>query len=150
MFDQISSIVQEAAGSIINKHPGVPDKDKQGVTNEAVNSFTQTFQQLTSGGNLQQLSGMFSGDAGSKDAIMNQFSGNFVSNITGKFGINADTAKSLAVSLLPVIVEKLKGMFSGGGFDIGSILGSLGGGQGAGNSGGGLGDALGGLLGGKK
>lgn len=81
---------------------------------------------------------------------MNQFSGNFVSKITSKFGINADTAKSLSVSLLPVIVEKLKGMFAGGGFDIGSILGSLTGGKGAGNEGGGLGDALGGLLGGKK
>lgn len=144
MLDQITNLIQDAAGSVVKRHPDVPDDKKDAVTNEAVNSLSNTFQQLTSSGDLSQLTGLFSGDAGNKDAIMNQFSGNFVSNITSKLGINADTAKSLAISILPVIADKLKGLFSGGGFDIGSILGSLQGGGGQSKGGGGfdLGDAM--------
>jgi hypothetical protein len=130
MLDQITNLIQDAAGSVVNQHPGVPDDKKEAVTNEAVNSLSDTFQQLSSGGDLTKMMGIFSGDAGSKDAIMNQFSGNFANTITSKLGINSDTAKSLAISILPVIAEKLKGLFSGGGFDFGAILGSLqGGGQ---------------------
>lgn len=151
MIDQLTNLVKEAAGTVINQHPGVPDTKKDAVADEAVNSFSHTFEQISSGGNFQQLAGIFSGDTGSRDAIINQFSGNFVNSITGKLGINADTAKSLAISILPVIVEKLKGMFTGGGFDIGSILGSLQGGGDKNKGGGGfdLGDAMDMLKGGK-
>jgi uncharacterized protein YidB (DUF937 family) len=153
MLDQITNLIQEAAGSVVNRHPGVPDEKKEAVTNEAVNSLSDTFQQLSSGGDLTKMMGIFSGDAASKDGIMNQFSGNFVESITSKFGINAETAQSLAISILPVIAEKLKGLFGGGGFDFGSLLGGLqGGGKGDKDKGGGgfdLGDAMDMLKGGK-
>jgi uncharacterized protein YidB (DUF937 family) len=129
MLDQITNLIKEAAGGVVNQHPGVPDKDKAGVTNEAVSSFSQTFEQITAGGDFQQLVGMFSGDNNAKGAIANQFSGNFINNITKKFGLDAGVAQSLATSLLPVIVEKLKGMFGGGGMDLGGLMGGAMGGM---------------------
>ncbi len=140
MLEQLFSLIQqEGQNDIINNNniPNAQNKQAVGIATESVYSGLQNV--LASGG-LDQVMGLFSGNAAVNESnpvvggIMNQF----VGSIMDKLGIESSAAKSIAMSLIPMVLGKLVNNTNDANnnqFDINNILGTLIGGntnQGAG------------------
>lgn len=130
MFEQIASLLQETAQNAVSNNAEIPQEKKAAVADETVKSITGSLQNAFSGGNMQEIAGMFSGSGNGGGALMQGISGDLISNLTQKLGIGSGAAQSLVASVIPMLLEKVKSMFagggaSGGGFDISAILGTL-------------------------
>ena len=138
MFDQLMELVRESGQQTVVDNPSVPNEHNEAVMQEASSSIFSGMQGMMQSGGPGALKSLFegvqSGNAShpAVQQVANQFSGNLMQ----KFGLNSDTAKSLAISLIPMVLSKLMGRAQGAdsssGFNIGNILGSL---TGGGNSG---------------
>jgi hypothetical protein len=150
MVNQLFNLVKENAGDAVVSNPAVPDEHNEGVMQEAVSAITGGLQKELAGGGFQNVLKTLGGSGGAVESnpVVNNISGNFIDNITRKFGINGATAKTIAASLIPMVMSKLihktndpddnsfglDDIFSsltGGktsGLDLGGILGSLTGG----------------------
>lgn len=129
MFEQIASLLSETANKAVSDNPEIPQEQKTAVADETVKSITGSLQNALSGGNMQDIAGLFSGSGGGGTALMQGISGDLISNLTQKLGIGSGAAQSLGASIIPMLIEKVQSMFSGGGanggLDLSSMLGSL-------------------------
>ena len=155
MFDQLMDLVRESGQESVVNNPAVPNEHNEAVMQEASSSIFSGLQNMLQTGGPGALKGLFEGvQSGDQNhpavqQVANQFSGNLMQ----KFGLGSGIAKSIAISLIPVVLSKLMGRAqsagnSNSGFSITNILGSLmGGGQpqmaGAGGGLSGIGNSLG-------
>lgn len=153
MFDQLMELVRESGQQTVVENPEVPNEHNDAVMQEASSSIYSGLQNMMQTGGPGALKGLFEGvQSGDNNhpavqQVANQFSGNLMQ----KFGLGSGAAKSIAISLIPMVLGKLmnrsKGASPDSGFSIGNILGSLMGGSGGGGM---LGGMLGGLGGGQQ
>lgn len=134
MLDQLLNLVKENAGDAVVNNPAVPNENNEGVMQEAVSSITGGLQKELANGGFQNVLKTLGGSGGSveNNPIVNNISGNFIDNITKKFGINSGTAKTIAASLIPLVMSKLihkTNDQNDSSFSLDSILGSLTGGK---------------------
>lgn len=134
MLEELMKMIQQQGQQAVVANPEVPNEHNEAVMQEASSSImsgmTQMFQQGGPGALKSLFEGVQSGD--SNNPAVQQLSSGFEGNIMEKFGISGGTAKTIAASLIPVVLGKLMNQAkdaNGSGFDIGSILGSLTGGN---------------------
>lgn len=130
MFEQLLEMVQQQGQQSVVANPAVPNEQNDAVMGEAANSITATMQQMAQQGGPGAIKSLFegvqSGDA-SHPAVQ-QVSDNFAGNIMEKFGLNSGVAKSIAISLIPMVLSKMMNRAkdpNDSGFNIGNILGSI-------------------------
>lgn len=148
MLDQLLDIVQQQAQGNVVENNAVPNEYNEAVMQEASHSIFNGLQNMLNSGQTSDLAAMLQGDKNPADdqQTMSMLSGDFISNITEKFGISGDTAKSIAMSLIPMVISQLSNKAkdpNDNGIDFNNILSSLRGGSGSSNAI----DNIGGMLG---
>jgi len=131
MFEQLLELVRQNGQQAVVENPAVPNEQNEAVMHEASTSIFSGLQNMMQQGGPGALKGLFegvqSGDTNNPavQQVANQFSGNLMQ----KFGLDSNAAKSIAVSLIPMVLGKLmnrsQSADSNSGFSIGNILGSL-------------------------
>ena len=111
MFEQLFNLIRENSTETIVENPDVPNEHNEDVMQEASSSITGTLQSMLAGGQAKDVLSLFNTqpDQVQSHPAMQQISGNFINNITEKFGIGGGQAKGLAASLIPMILGKLIG-----------------------------------------
>lgn len=149
MLDQLLEIVQQQAQGNVVDNNDVPNEHNEAVMQEASHSIFNGLQNMLNSGQTTELTAMLQGNKNPADdeQTMNMLSGDFINNITEKFGISGDSAKSIAMSLIPMVLSQLSNKAkdpNDSGIDFANILSSLRGGSA--NSGSAI-DNIGGMLG---
>jgi len=133
MLDNIMNLVKQYAGEEVNKHPDIPAEQKGQVVEETSRSITGSLQNLASGGGMNDLLGMFKqGGTQAPGSVTQSLSGDMISNLTRKFGLNPQTAGGLAGGLIPKVLGGLVNKTNDPndkGFDLQSIFNGLTGGK---------------------
>ena len=109
MFEELMNLIKDNSQEAVVNNPDVPNEQNEAVMQEAGVSITSTLQSMLAGGQAKEVLGLFNSsesDIQSQPA-MQQISGNFMSGLTEKFGLNGQQAGSIAGSLLPNILGKL-------------------------------------------
>ncbi len=136
MFDQLMEIIQQQGQQSVVANPDVPNEHNQAVMTEASNSIMGQMQGMLQQGGPGALKSLFEGvqSGDNNHPAVQSMANNFAGSIMDKFGINANAAKALAISLIPMVLSKVMNRAkdpNDSGFNIGSILGSLMGGSSA-------------------
>jgi len=134
MLDQLLNLVQENAQDTVVNNPAVPDEHNTGIMQEAVSSITDGLRKELSNGGFQNVLKTLGGHDGNpqENPVVNNISGDFMNNIMQKFGLNSQTAQSVASSLIPLVMGKLIHKTNDpndSSFDLGSIFSNLTGGK---------------------
>lgn len=129
MFDQFMQLIQQSGLQSVINNPEIPNEHNEGVLAEAQQSILSTFSQLKASGDTQQVTDALES---ADHPVTQNIQQNFAGNIMQKFGINSAAATGIAASLIPTVLNALKGGNTGGagagnGFNIQDILSSLGG-----------------------
>lgn len=150
MFEQLMQLIQTESTETVVNNPEVPNEYNESVMQEAGASVTSTLQSMLASGQAKDVLSLFKtapDQVGSHPATQ-QISGNFMSSIMEKFGLNNGAASNIAGSLIPMVLGKMVGrtndpndssfniqdIFNGlsnnrtSGIDIGSILSKFSGG----------------------
>lgn len=143
MLEQLLSLVQENAQEAVVNNPAVPNSENNEVMQTLVNSISGGLQQQVQQGNVQELMGLFSGQALqggnslTNNPIVSQITQTAIKAITEKFGLSSSVAGAIVASVLPGVISSVISKISNPNdksMDLGSVLGSL-----TGNSAGGSG-----------
>jgi hypothetical protein len=140
MLEQLTQLIQQSGLQSVINNPEVPNEHNDAVIAEAQNSILSSFGQLNASGEAQQVNDALES---ADHPVTQNIQQNFAGNIMEKFGINSATATSIAATLIPTVLNAIKGggatgAASGGGgngFNIQDILSSLGGNSGGFGSG---------------
>lgn len=127
MLDQLFEIVQQNAQADVVENSNVPDEKNELVMNEANSTIMNSLQQLIAQGKTDQVAALANDGQESNEAI-GFISGNFIENISQKFGIDKNVASSIAASILPKIIESFFSKAkdpNDSSFNIQDIIGSL-------------------------
>jgi hypothetical protein len=133
MFDQLMALVRESGQQAVVENPEVPNEHNEAVMEEATTSIQSGVQNLMQTGGPTAVQSLFdgvqSGDTNRPE--VQQVTDHFSGNLMQKFGLGSGAAKSIAISLIPMVLGKLmnRNGGQGGGFNIGSILGGIMGGS---------------------
>lgn len=170
MIDQLIKLVEQNAGDAIVKNNAVPNQFNNAAIEEVAQQLFNGMQTQVSSGNMQQFASMFGG--GNMSSLANnpmvaQVISNIAANFASKFGVSEQTARTIAMSLIPQVMNQfvkktndpndrdfdlqdmLRGFTGNGGLNLNDVLGGV---TGSSSKGGGLGDlgnVLGNILGGK-
>ncbi len=130
MLEQLTQLIQQSGLQSVINNPEVPNEHNDAVIAEAQNSILSTFGQLNASGETQQVNDALES---ADHPVTQNIQQNFAGNIMEKFGINSATATSIAATLIPTVLNAIKGGGAqggggaGNGFNIQDILSSLGG-----------------------
>jgi hypothetical protein len=130
MFEQLTQLIQQSGQQSVIDNPEVPNEHNDAVIAEAQNSILSTLGQLNATGETQQVNDALES---ADHPVTQNIQQNFAGNIMEKFGINSATATSIAATLIPTVLNAIKGRgaqsggVNSGGFNIQDILSSLGG-----------------------
>jgi hypothetical protein len=126
MLEQLTQLIQQSGLQSVINNPEVPNEHNDAVIAEAQNSILSTFSQLNANGETQQVNEAL---ASADHPVTQNIQQNFAGNIMEKFGINSATATSIAATLIPTVLNAIKGgggaSGATGGFNIQDILSSL-------------------------
>jgi hypothetical protein len=134
MLEQLFSLIQQEGQNDIINNSNIPNVDNNQAIGIATESVFSGLQNVLANGGLDQVMGLFSGNAAVNESnplvggIMNQF----VNNIMDRLGLESGVAKSIAMSLIPMVLGKLVSRTNDSNnnqFDINNILGTLLGGK---------------------
>jgi hypothetical protein len=129
MLEQLTQLIRQSGLQSVINNPEVPNQHNDEVIAEAQNSILSTFGKLSANGETQQVNEALDS---SEHPVTKDIQQNFAGNIMEKFGINSATAASIAATLIPTVLNAIKGGKTQGGgstagFNIQDILSSLGG-----------------------
>lgn len=141
MLDQIEGLIKKYAQEAIAGNKEVPAEKTEVVTEAASSTIMDMLKEKASSNDLSSLTSMFSSEEGIKDSA-SQMADGFIGKLLEQ-GFNKDSAKSIAMAVLPLILSKFTGKSGGSGGIVMDVLTQLGGK-------GDLGSLLGGLMGGDK
>lgn len=135
MFEQIMNMLNQHGSQTINSAaPGIPQEQHANIIEEATRAITGQMQTMQANGQTEELNQMAQGNVDPNHPAVQQAQGNFINNITSKLGIDPAMAKTLAVTLLPVLISKMmhhgnqpeQQQNGGMGGMLGSLLGRFG------------------------
>lgn len=133
MLDQLTQLVQQYGDNAVVKNAAIPNEMNDAVLKETENSLFSGLQKMASGGQFEQLAGLFQGNnAGSASnpvvqQLVNQVSG----NLGEKFGIDGQAANGVASNMIPQILGSLIGKAKDPnekGFEISDLVSAISGG----------------------
>lgn len=147
MFEQLFNLVKEQAGAAIIQNPDIPNERNDEAIGEVTNSVTGGLQNALAGGQFKDVLKLLGGQGGDvqNNPLASQLSGNAVSSLMEKFGLNQGQAGNIVSNLLPGVLKNLisktnnpadssfdlQGIFSSltggktGGLDIQGLLGKV-------------------------
>ena len=132
MWEQLMSMITESGQQSVIENPEVPNEHNEAVIAEAKDAIASKLGDLAASGQTQQVQEMLNTP---DHPEARSIQGNFATNIMEKFGINQQAAAGIAASLIPTVLNAIRGNAANnnaagnaGGFNIQDILQSLGGG----------------------
>jgi hypothetical protein len=131
MLDQLMDLVKKHTGDAVVNNPDIPNDKNDAAIQETSNSLFSGLQGMLSQGNLKDILKMFTGQAGSNNAVNQQLSGNLVQNLMDKFGLNKQQAGNVADKVVPNVMNDMVAKTNDpkdNSFDIQGIFNSLSGG----------------------
>ena len=130
MLDQLMEMVREAGQQTVIENPEIPNEQNEAAMQAAQQGIfggLQNIAQTEGPGGLKKLfEGVQNGN--NDNPHVQQLSGNVAGGLMEKLGLNSGTAKSIAASLIPIVLGKMMNRSkdpNNSGFDLSSILGSL-------------------------
>jgi hypothetical protein len=129
MLEELMNMVRQYGHSAVVENPAIPNEHNEDVMREAGTSIFSGLQRFANNGDTDAVSGLLKGEE--DHPAVAQVQNNFADNIIHKFGINGNTAKGLAASLIPTVLRSLvrrPGSGNAGGLSLQSILASITGG----------------------
>jgi hypothetical protein len=169
MIDQLIKLVQQNADEAIVKNNALPNQFNNAAIEEVARQIFNGMQTQVTGGNMQQVTSMFSG--GNMNSLVNhpmvaQIISNIAGNFASKFGVSEQTARTIAMSVIPQVMNQfvnktnnpddrdfdlqdmLRGFTGNNSLNLNDVLGNPGGTSSKGGLGD-LGNVLGNILGGR-
>lgn len=129
MLENLNELVRENVQESVVNNAAIPNEHNEAVIQAASGSIFDSLKDQLSSGNIGALTDIFNGNKAEGTQVAEQASGSFVDKLSG-LGINADTAKSLASSIIPGIIAKFTQKTNDpndSSFNLKDVLGSLGG-----------------------
>jgi hypothetical protein len=127
MLENLNQLVKENAQEAIVNNNEVPNEKNEAAIQAASGSIFDALKQQMASGNVSQLADTFkSGDAGNSPVVQ-QASTNFTDKLAG-MGINLQSAKSIAASIIPGVFSKFIKKTNDpndSSFDIKDVLGKI-------------------------
>lgn len=105
MLENLNELVKESAQEAIVNNSEIPNEQNEAAIQAASGSIFDSLKQQLSSGNVGNLVDAFKGGNIADSAVVKDASSGFVDKLSG-LGINAESAKGIAASIIPVIVGK--------------------------------------------
>lgn len=143
MLDQILDLVKQQGQQIVVQNPEVPDSENNAVMMEAANTITGGFQNMLSGGGLQNIISMFTGGSQGQNnnsllsnPVVSMMVGHLAGNLVKKMNLNPAVANGIANNIIPGVLNNLVSKTRSNdpaddGFDLNDLIASLTGGNAA-------------------
>ncbi len=133
MLEQLFNLVKEQAGSAIINNPDIPNDRNEEAVADVTNSVAGGLQNALAGGQFKDVLKLLGGQGGDlqNNPMANQLSGNAISSLMDKFGLNQGQAGSIVSNLLPGVLQNLISKTNNpndNSFDLQGIFSSLTGG----------------------
>lgn len=147
MLEQLFNLVKEQAGTAIINNPDIPNDRNEEAVADVTNSVAGGLQNALAGGQFKDVLKLLGGQGGDlqNNPMANQLSGNAISSLMDKFGLNQGQAGNIVSNLLPGVLQNLisktnnpndnsfdlQGIFSSltggttGGLDLQGLLGKV-------------------------
>lgn len=108
MLDQLLKLVEQNAKSSIVENKAIPDQLNNAAIKEVTNQIYNGLKGQVSGGNMQQVISLFqSGIGKTPSPVMNNIMQTVCENLTSKFNITPEVAKSVASNLVPTVMNQV-------------------------------------------
>lgn len=111
MFEQLTKLAQQFGNEAVIRNNAIPNEQNEAVINETSNTIFSGLQKIVAEGGIDQIAGLFQGK-NAQDAtnpVTQQLTEQLKDNLGRKFGINSQTASSVATNLIPQILGALIG-----------------------------------------
>ncbi len=130
MLEQLMDLIKQHSQEAVVNNPDVPNEQNTAVMQETGSTIMNTLKSLLAGGKANEVMSLFSNTSGdvSNHPVTQNISGNLISNLMSKFGLNGQQAGGIAASLLPMVLSKLVSKTNDPGdnsFNIQNIFNSL-------------------------
>ena len=134
MLEQLFNLVKEQAGTAIINNPDIPNDRNEEAVADVTNSVAGGLQNALAGGQFKDVLKLLGGQGGDlqSNPVANQLSGNAISSLMDKFGLNQGQAGNIVSNLLPGVLQNLISKTNNpndNSFDLQGIFSSLTGGQ---------------------
>ncbi|MGN7989144.1 hypothetical protein ACTJKC_17485 [Pedobacter sp. 22226] len=132
MLENLNEMVRENVQESVVNNTAIPNEHNEAVIQAASGSIFDSLKNQLSSGNIGALTDIFNGNKAEGTQVAEQASGSFIDKLS-RLGINADTAKSLAASIIPGLIAKFTQKTNDpndSSFNLKDVLGSLGGNDG--------------------
>lgn len=132
MLENLEQLVRDNAGDAIFNNKAVPNEQNELAVQAASNSIFDTLKQQLASGNVLQIADIFNNGKVAEGSPVVQQATSSLTDKLGAFGINAETAKTIGASLIPVILGKLASKTNDpndSSFNLQDMLGKLAGGD---------------------
>lgn len=132
MLENLLNLVKEHAGDAIINNPAIPNEKNNEAISTATNGIMDTLKSQISGGGLESITSLFSGNNAGTNPLVGQISENVGGQLMQKFGLDANAAGSIVQQLVPVVMSKLVTKTNDpndNSFNMEGILSSIGGGN---------------------
>jgi len=129
MLENLNEMVRENVQESVVNNAAIPNEKNEAVIQAASGSIFDSLKDQLSSGNIGAITDIFNGNKAEGTQVAEQASGSFIDKLSG-LGINADTAKSLASSIIPGLIAKFTQKTNDpndSSFNLKDVLGSLGG-----------------------
>lgn len=103
MLENLNQLVKENAQEAILNNSAVPNEQNEAAVSAASGSIMEALQSQVSSGNLANLVAAFKGGDVQNSTVVQEASSSFIDKLSG-MGINLESAKGIAASLIPGIV----------------------------------------------
>ena len=105
MEQQLEQLIRDNAQDSVINNDQVPNEKNEQVIHAASSSITDVLKEKSSSGSIADLISSFTSGSGEGGSTVEQVKNTFASKLSG-LGINAETAKSIGASLIPMIMSK--------------------------------------------
>lgn len=134
MFEQLLNLVKEQAGTAIINNPDIPNERNDEAVSDVTSSIAGGLQNALAGGQFKDVLKLLGGAGGDlqNNPMANQLSGNAISSLMDKFGLNQGQAGNIVSNLLPGVLQNLISKTNNpndNSFDLQGIFSSLTGGK---------------------
>lgn len=134
MFEQLLNLVKEQAGTAIINNPDIPNERNNEAVGDVTNSIAGGLQNALANGQFKDVLKLIGGQGGDlqNNPMANQLSGNAISSLMDKFGLNQGQAGNIVSNLLPGVLQNLISKTNNpndNSFDLQGIFSSLTGGK---------------------
>lgn len=142
MLDQILQLVKQYGQQSVVDNPEVPNEVNQEVLAEAGNTITNGFQNMASGGGLESILSLFTGNQGNNsrsqgimaNPMIQMMVGHLAQKLISKMKLNPATANSIATNIIPNVINSMVSKTASNdpandGFDLNDLIASFTGGS---------------------